>query len=177
MSYNHILIYKKDIGIPAVAEWVKNLTPVAQVTAEVWVWSLAWHSRLKDPALPQLQHRSQLRLKFNPRAGTSICCECGHKKNTYIHMIFINLSHDIYQFLAPSHNFIDKKTEIEIWNQVTKVVPQKTQLQASDVGTQPQYSFLLTTSMAKNDECSAPWCLIGIHLQEYKCCKYHFYKS
>ena len=34
--------------------WFKNMTAAAQVTAEVWVSSLAWHSGLKDPALLQL---------------------------------------------------------------------------------------------------------------------------
>ena len=30
------------------------------------VWSQAWHSGLKDPLLPQLQHRSQLWPRSNP---------------------------------------------------------------------------------------------------------------
>ena len=37
------------------AQWVKNPTAVAQVTAEAWVRSLAQCSELKDPVLPQLQ--------------------------------------------------------------------------------------------------------------------------
>ena len=36
-------------GVPAVAQWVKNLTAAAQVSAEAQVQSLAWHSGLKDP--------------------------------------------------------------------------------------------------------------------------------
>ena len=28
---------KTEIGVPAVAQWVKNLTAVAQVVAEAWV--------------------------------------------------------------------------------------------------------------------------------------------
>ena len=47
-------------------QWVKNLTTAAQVTAEVWVQSLASCSALKDSALLQLKHRSQLWLRFNP---------------------------------------------------------------------------------------------------------------
>ena len=39
---------------------VRNLTAVAQVAAEAPVQSLAQHSGLKDPALPQLWHRSQM---------------------------------------------------------------------------------------------------------------------
>ena len=47
------------------ALWVKNPTAVAQVAAELWVRSPAQHSGLKDLALLQLQHRSQLQLRFN----------------------------------------------------------------------------------------------------------------
>ena len=47
-------------GLPAVAQWVKNLTAGALVTAEAWVRSPAQHSGLKDLALPQLWCRSQL---------------------------------------------------------------------------------------------------------------------
>ena len=35
-------------------KWVKNLTAATWVAAEVQVQFLAWHSGLKDPALPQL---------------------------------------------------------------------------------------------------------------------------
>ena len=54
-------------GVPPVAQWVKNLTAVALVAGEAQVWSSAWLSGLKDPALPQLWLRSQLQLRFNPR--------------------------------------------------------------------------------------------------------------
>lgn len=40
------------------AQWVKYLTAVAWVTAEVRVRSPAGTSRLKDLALPELWHRS-----------------------------------------------------------------------------------------------------------------------
>jgi len=43
-----------------VAQWFMNPAAAAWVTAEAQVCSLAWHSGLKDPALLQLQHRSQL---------------------------------------------------------------------------------------------------------------------
>ena len=33
-------------GVPAVAQWVKDLTAGAQVAAEMWVWSPAWPSGL-----------------------------------------------------------------------------------------------------------------------------------
>ena len=48
------------------AQWVKNPTAAACVTAEVWVQFLAWSSGLKDLALPQLQCSSQMWLGFNP---------------------------------------------------------------------------------------------------------------
>ena len=35
-------------------QWVKNMTAVAQVTAEARVGSPAWHHELKDSVLPQL---------------------------------------------------------------------------------------------------------------------------
>ena len=46
-------------------KWVKNLTAVVQVAVEVAFQSLAWCSGLKDLALPQLHHRSQLQLGGN----------------------------------------------------------------------------------------------------------------
>ena len=49
--------------------WIKNPTEAAWVTAEVWVWSLAEHSGLKDLALLRLWHRSQLWIGFNPWPG------------------------------------------------------------------------------------------------------------
>ena len=36
-------------GVPAVAQWVKNLTVAAWVTVEARVQFLAWCSGLKDP--------------------------------------------------------------------------------------------------------------------------------
>ena len=62
-------IIKAITGIPTIAERVENLTAVALVAVEVLVPSLAWCSGLKDPALPQLRHRSQLPLKLNPWPG------------------------------------------------------------------------------------------------------------
>ena len=40
------------LGVPAVVQWVKNPTAVAQVAAGVQVQSLALHSGLKDLVLP-----------------------------------------------------------------------------------------------------------------------------
>ena len=62
-------IYEKH-GVPTVAQWVKNPTAAAWVTEEVWVCPPAWRSGLnQDPALPHLQHGSQLQLGFNPWPG------------------------------------------------------------------------------------------------------------
>ena len=49
-----IINFKSRWGLRIVAQWVKNLMPVAQVAAEAWV-------------LP-------------PGLGTSICCGCGKKQ-------------------------------------------------------------------------------------------------
>ena len=46
-----------SVGVPTVAQWVKNLTAVAWVTVEVQVQS-SWCSGLEDPALQQLWYRS-----------------------------------------------------------------------------------------------------------------------
>ena len=43
------------LGGPTVAQWIKNLTAVAQVTAEAQVQSPAWHSEFKDPAAAWIQ--------------------------------------------------------------------------------------------------------------------------
>lgn len=51
------------------AQGVKDLMAVAQVTAEEGVQSLAWPSGLKDPVLPKLWCRSQLWLGLGPRPG------------------------------------------------------------------------------------------------------------
>lgn len=38
--------------VPTMAQWVKNSTPVSQITAEAWVLSTVWSSGLKDSVLP-----------------------------------------------------------------------------------------------------------------------------
>ena len=57
------------MGVTSVAQWVKNLTTAAGVNAEVQVLFLPLHSGLNDPALLQLQCRSQLQLGFIPWLG------------------------------------------------------------------------------------------------------------
>ena len=44
-------------GVPAMTQWVKNLTTAARVTVEVQVQSLDQLSGLKDLLLPKLQCR------------------------------------------------------------------------------------------------------------------------
>ena len=61
------------------AQWVKNLTAAAQVAAKACIQSLAWSSRLKDPALLQLEHRSQLWLKFSPWPRNFPMSQYSHK--------------------------------------------------------------------------------------------------
>lgn len=53
LAQTYIRTKRHSVGVPPVAQWVKNPTAAAQVDAEVWVQSLAQHIRLKDPALPQ----------------------------------------------------------------------------------------------------------------------------
>ena len=60
---------KESSGVPAVAQWVKNPAAVAWVAVEVWVPSLAWCSRLKDPMWPQLRCSLQPWCGFSPWPG------------------------------------------------------------------------------------------------------------
>ena len=71
-----------NAGVPTMVQWVKNLTAVAQVALEVWVWSPAQHSGLK------IWHHCGCGIDCScgsdsfPGPGTSIYCGCGHlKKN------------------------------------------------------------------------------------------------
>ena len=48
-------------------QWIKNLTTVTWITAEMHVQSPVQHSGLNDLALPQLQHKLQLQLGFLAR--------------------------------------------------------------------------------------------------------------
>ena len=63
----HKLNLKRLFGVNTLAQWVKNLTAGAWVTAEVHVQTPTWHSGIKDPALPQCQHQWPLwpRLYFS----------------------------------------------------------------------------------------------------------------
>ena len=57
------------VPVSPVVQGVKNPTAAAQVAVEVWGQSVVQHSGLKDPALPYLQHGSQLWLGFDPWPG------------------------------------------------------------------------------------------------------------
>lgn len=46
-----MLVKPQYLGVPAVAQYVKNLTAVAQAAVEMWVQFLAWQSELNDPML------------------------------------------------------------------------------------------------------------------------------
>ena len=54
----NVLRSMKKMGVPNVAQWIKNLTVASGVTVEAWVQSPAQCSGLKDPVLPQLQFKS-----------------------------------------------------------------------------------------------------------------------
>ena len=64
------------LGVPAKAKWIKNLTAVAQVAVEAWVWFPVQCSGLKD--LPQLQLRCSS--DSISELETSISHGCDHKK-------------------------------------------------------------------------------------------------
>ena len=52
-----------------ITSWSSHCGAVAQVAVEAQVRSLAQHSGLKDLALPRLQCKSQLQLRFSPWLG------------------------------------------------------------------------------------------------------------
>ena len=94
----HILnwLKKKKKGVSALAQWVKNLTAGAPVTAGVQVQ----YSGLKGSS-----DRS-LGLDSIPGLGTSICCRCSHKtkknkkqKQTQTHQNIRLLSRTTVHFL------------------------------------------------------------------------------
>ena len=64
------------LGVPVVAQWVKNLTAAAQVAEEVQVQSLA---RLRGLKNPTSCHSCDL--DTIPSPGTSIGRRCGLKTN------------------------------------------------------------------------------------------------
>ena len=67
------------------AQWVKNLTAAAQVSAEVRVQSLALHNSLKDLVLLKLWYS----LDSIPSPGISICYVCNIKKKKVLKNYFI----------------------------------------------------------------------------------------
>ena len=75
----------KFLGDPTVAQWVKNLTRAAWVTAEVWVLSPAWHSGLKDPVLLPLSCRLLLWLRFSLWPG-NFHIPLHHSRNSSFHV-------------------------------------------------------------------------------------------
>ena len=64
LGYAVITTLKILVGVPAVAQWNQQCL----WSNEVQVQTLAWHSGLKDPVLPQLWYRSQLGLGSAPYA-------------------------------------------------------------------------------------------------------------
>ena len=73
------------IGVPTVAQWVKNLIAVAGVAAEVLVWSPARHSGLKEPAwLQRYDIGHSCGSDSIPGPGTSIGLRCVARKNIFL---------------------------------------------------------------------------------------------
>ena len=75
LSKNHLL--KGKMGVPSLAQWVKNLTAAAQVTLKHWSDT---QPGTVDPVLPQMQHRSQLQLRSHPWPGNFHMPWCSHSK-------------------------------------------------------------------------------------------------
>ena len=74
-----------NLGVPAVAQRVKNPTAMAQVSTEAQICSPARTSKVKDLALPQLLQLCYIGHSYAsdsvPGQGTSKCHRCGHKIN------------------------------------------------------------------------------------------------
>ena len=68
-----LTLVKQKAGVPTVAQWIKNQTAVAWITAEAQGQSPAWYSGSKEMVLPHLWLRSQLGSDSVPGLGTSIC--------------------------------------------------------------------------------------------------------
>ena len=56
----------RNLGVPAMAQWFKNLTAVSYVTAQMWVRSLAPHSGLRIQYCHSWYTCLQLQLGFSP---------------------------------------------------------------------------------------------------------------
>ena len=87
-------------------QWVKNPTTATWVTAEVEVWSLAWHRELRDLALLQLWHRSELWLGFNPWPRTFHMSQAQpFKRNSQIVPVYkmISMIHNVFYRLMNSY--------------------------------------------------------------------------
>ena len=69
-------IKKQSTGAPTVVQQVGRYPCSARTLAP----PPAQHSGLKDPALPQLQHRLQVRLRSDPRPRNSTCHEASKNK-------------------------------------------------------------------------------------------------
>ena len=77
------------LGVPTVAQWVKNSPAVTQVTEEIQFWSLAHCSGLR------IQHCYSCGIGCScishsiSGLGTSICCRCGQKKKKRMYIIIL----------------------------------------------------------------------------------------
>ena len=71
---------RKTYGVPAVVQWVKDLTETAWVAVEAWVRYLAWHSGLRTQHCCSCGIGRSCSSKSIPGLGTSICHECSQKE-------------------------------------------------------------------------------------------------
>ena len=85
------------LGVPSVTQWVKNPTAAAWVAVELRFQSLAQYSGLKDPALPQLRCRSQLRLGMDPWPGIPYATGAAINKNKKYKKVILGVSTVVQQ--------------------------------------------------------------------------------
>ena len=57
------MFLKVCLGVPAEAQWVKNLTAVAQVASEVQVRTAAWNSRLRNGRGAKVTAEARIRIQ------------------------------------------------------------------------------------------------------------------
>ena len=113
----HTISSRKTIGVPVVALWVKNPTAAAQVAAEVWVWSPAQHSGLRDPIYPQLW-----RFRFKPWPRNFSRLWHGHKKKKTISNFFF-----LFMATPVAYGSSRLRAESEMQLNLSQLMPQPQQ--------------------------------------------------
>ena len=93
-------------GVPAVVQWIKNPTAVAQVAVEAQVQSPAWHNGFKGPIVAKHGTGCSCGLESVLGPGTSTCCQYGH--NIFLKISFLRLSWQQAILHKPKHSFISE---------------------------------------------------------------------